>query len=189
MKSRVARVLGAILLFAVAGCASSERLLWEEYTSTGLQEFGAGRYSRAERYLTMAEQKAETLGPQEHGRSLNNLGELARRRGNAKEAERLFLRALAVKETGLGVNHPDVATTLNNLGQLYVAQQRDADAVALLERSLMIQEMALDHEHPALRRTLTLLADVYRRLGRDQDAFIAEVRKRLLREEDASVRR
>jgi tetratricopeptide (TPR) repeat protein len=182
-------ILGAILVLAVAGCASSERLLWEEYTNAGLQEFGAGRYGRAEKYLTMAEQKAEGLGPQEHGRSLNNLGELARRRGNIKEAERHFLRSLAVKEAGLGVDHPDVATTLNNLAQLYVTQQRDAEAATLLERSLAIQEKALDDQHPALRRTLTLLADAYRRLGRDQDAFVVEVRKRLLREEDAAARR
>ena len=175
--------IGTLVLLALAGCASSERVLFEEYTSAGLEAYGAGKYGQAERYLTRAADKAEALGPQEHGRSLNNLGELARRRGNTREAERLFLRSLAVKEAGLGADHPDVATTLNNLAQVYVGQQRDAEAVALLERSLKIQETALDDEHPALRRTLTALAEVYRRLGRDEDAFIAEVRKRLLREE------
>jgi tetratricopeptide (TPR) repeat protein len=179
-----AGAVGVIVLLVLAGCASSERVLFEEYTSAGLQEYSAGKYGRAERYLIRAAEKAEALGPQEHGRSLNNLGELARRRGNTREAERLFLRSLAVKEAGLGADHPDVATTLNNLAQVYVGQQRDAEAVALLERSLKIQEGALDDEHPALRRTLTALAEVYRRLGRDEDAFIAEVRKRLLREED-----
>jgi hypothetical protein len=34
-----------------------------------------------------------------------------------------------------------------------------------------------------------MLAETYRRLGRDQDAFIVEVRKRLLREEDAAARK
>jgi tetratricopeptide (TPR) repeat protein len=169
--------VGVIVLLALAGCASSERVLFEEYTSAGLEAYSAGQYGRAAQYLTRAEQKAEILGPQEHGRSLNNLGELARRRGNTREAERLFLRALAVKEAGLGADHPDVATTLNNLAQVYAGQQRDAEAVALLERSLEIQEGALDDEHPALRRTLTALAELYRRLGRDEDAFIAEVRK------------
>jgi tetratricopeptide (TPR) repeat protein len=183
--SRRARLaLLVAVTVALAGCASSERLLWEEYTSAGLQAYGAGQYARAEMYLNRAADKAEDLGPQELGRSLNNLAELARRRGNAKEAERLFLRALAVKEVGLGRDHPDVATTLNNLAQVYVAQQREAEAVPLLERSLAIQEAALDDEHPALRRTLTTLAEVYRRLGRDDDAFITEVKKRLLREDE-----
>jgi tetratricopeptide (TPR) repeat protein len=180
--------VGAIAL-ALAGCASSERLLFEEYTSAGLQAYGAGHYSRSEQYLKKAEQKAEALGPQEHGRSLNNLGELARRRGNLNEAERLFLRALAVKEAGLGADHPDVATTLNNLAQVYVAQNRDAEAAAALERSLKIQETAFDEEHPALRRTLTMMIEVYQKLGRDEDAFIAKVRRQMLREEDRSAGR
>jgi hypothetical protein len=70
-----------------------------------------------------------------------------------------------------------------------VTQQRDAEAATLLERSLRIQETALDAEHPALRPTLTMLAEVYRRLGRDEDAFIAEVRRRLLREGDRAAGR
>jgi tetratricopeptide (TPR) repeat protein len=185
LKSQAALI--ALLLFA--GCASSERLLFEEYTSAGLHAYGTGQHGRAERYLTKAAEKAELLGPQEHGRSLNNLGELARRRGNVREAERVFLRALAVKEAGLGAHHPDVATTLNNLAQVYVSQLRDAEAATLLERSLTIQETALDDEHPALRRTLTMLVEVYRRLGRDEDAFIAEVRRRMLREEDRAAGR
>jgi tetratricopeptide (TPR) repeat protein len=172
----------------VAGCASSERLLWEEYTNAGLQAYGAGQYGRAEMFLNRAAQKAEDLGPQELGRSLNNLAELARRQGRTAEAERLFARALAVKEAGLGPGHPDVATSLNNLAQIYVAQGRAAAAAPLLERSLEIQEQTLDSEHPVLRRTLTLLAQVYRHLGRADDAFIMDVRARLLREEPAPRR-
>ena len=175
-------------LLLLAGCASSERLLWEEYTSEGLRAYGAGQYGRAQMFLSRAAQKAEELGPQELGRSLNNLGELARRRGQTAEAERYFARALAVKETGLGLDHPDVATTLTNLAQVYRAQSRDAEAVPLLERSLAIQEKALDAEHPVLRRTLTLLAEVYRQLGRADDAFIMEVRARMLREAPARER-
>jgi tetratricopeptide (TPR) repeat protein len=171
---------GAVCL---AGCASSERLLWEEYTTAGLQAYGAGQYGRAEMFFTRAAKKAEELGPEELGRSLNNLGELARRRGHVTQAEHLFRRAVAVKETGLGLDHPDVATSLNNLAQVYAAQGRHAEAAPLLERSLAIQEKALDSEHPVLRRTLTVLADVYRRLGRDQDAFIMDVRARILRSE------
>lgn len=174
-------MVSAVLL--LAGCASSARLLWEEYTSAGLQAYGAGQYGRAEMFLNRAAQKAEELGPKELGRSLNNLGELARRRGKTAEAEGFFKRAVAVKETGLGADHPDVATSLNNLAQVHLAQRREAEAAALLERSLAIQEKALDAEHPVLRRTLTLLADVYRRLGRADDAFIMEVRARLLRPE------
>jgi tetratricopeptide (TPR) repeat protein len=163
-------------------------LLWEEYTDAGLGAYRAGQYTRASMYLNRAAEKAEELGPEELGRSLNNLAELARRRGRIAEAERLFARALAVKET-LGRDHPSVATSLNNLAQLYIAQRRDEEAIPLLERSLTIQEKTLDPEHPALRRTLVALGDAYRRLGRADDAFIADVRVRLLREEAADAPR
>ena len=175
------RLLVAVLLL-VGGCASNERFLWEEYTSEGIQAVRRGQYARAEHFLTRASQKADELGPQEKGRSLNNLAELYRRQGRAREAERYFTQALTVKEAALGPDHPDVATSLNNLAQLYVAQGRDLEAAPLLERSLAIQEKTLDVDHPVLGRTLTLLADVYRHLGRDDAAFEIEVRKRLLRE-------
>lgn len=179
-----ARVAALVAVAVVlAGCGSSARLLWEEYTSAGLGAARAGQYNRAAMYLNRAAQKAEELGPLELGRSLNNLGELARRRGQTAEAERLFTRSLSVKEL-LGPEHPDVATTLNNLAQVYIMQDRDTDAIPLLERSLTIQEKTLDPEHPALRRTLTILADVYRRLGRADDAFITDVRAHMLREEE-----
>jgi len=170
-------------MILLAGCASSSQLLWEEYTAAGLQAYAAGQYGRSEMYLQRAAQKAEDLGPRELGRSLNNLGELARRRGRTTEAERFFERAVKVKETGLGLEDPDVATSLNNLAQVYVTQQRQADAVPVLERSLKIQEKALDPDHPALRRTLTLLADTYRQVGRENDAFATDVRIKMLRAE------
>ena len=177
------RVLTLGLAVALlTGCATSERFLWEEYTTAGIQAVRVGHYARAEQFLTRAAQKAEELGPQEKGRSFNNLAELYRRQGRAADAERYFTRALSVKESELGPAHPDVATSLNNLAQLYVAQGRDSEAAPLLERSLAIQEKALDAEHPVLGRTLTLLAEVYRHLGREEDAFELEVRKRLLRE-------
>ena len=177
-----ALALGAALLL-LGGCASNDRFLWEEYTNAGIQAVRAGHYARAEQLLTRAAQKADDLGAQEKGRSLNNLAELYRRQGRAADAERYFTEALTVKESQLGPDHPDVATSLNNLAQLYVAQGRDLDAMLLLERSLAIQERTLDVEHPVLSRTLTLLGEVYRHLGRDDAAFEIEVRKRLLREE------
>lgn len=179
------RALSLLAVLLLAGCVSNQRFLWEEYTTAGIQAVGVGHYVRAEQFLTRAAQKAEELGPQERGRSLNNLAELYRRQGRADEAERYFTQALGVKESELGEDHPDVATSLNNLAQLYVMQKRDAEAAPLLERSLTIQAKALDDEHPVLGRTMTILAEVYRHLGLEEDAFEIEARKRLLRDDPA----
>ena len=44
--------------------------------------------------------------------------------GRYEEAEPLYERALAISETALGPEHPDVATSLNNLAALHRAQGR-----------------------------------------------------------------
>ncbi len=44
--------------------------------------------------------------------------------GRGAQAERLYHRALAIKEQVLGSQHPDVAMTLNNLAVLYVSLGR-----------------------------------------------------------------
>jgi tetratricopeptide (TPR) repeat protein len=169
------------LLFA--GCATSARFLWEEYTGEALASIGAERYARAERYLNLALGKAELLGPQERGINLNALGELNRRQGHYEDAITFFLLALEAKEAGLGFDHPDVAVTMTNLALVYYAMDgRDDAAQLLLERARMIQE---GHRvsRRARARTLAALADVYRKFGRVDDAQTLDERVRALREE------
>ena len=55
----------------------------------------------------------------------------------------LIARAIAIGETALGPEHPDLAVWLNNLALLYQTQGRYAEAEPLHKRSLAIQEKAL----------------------------------------------
>lgn len=49
------------------------------------------------------------------------IGQRDNTKGWAKDkAEDYFLKALAIKEKGLGPNHPDVARILNRLGSLCI---------------------------------------------------------------------
>jgi tetratricopeptide (TPR) repeat protein len=161
----------------VGGCATSDRFLWEEYTGVGVASIGTGEYRQAEQFLTRALAKSEALGAKEQGISLNSLGELYRRQGRHQDAERLFLRALDVKEAGLGPDHLDVAVTLTNLGLVYIAEGRDQEAAPLLERALAIQETKLSPKSLALGRTRTALVAVYRHLGREDKAQALETRR------------
>jgi tetratricopeptide (TPR) repeat protein len=79
---------------------------------------------------------------------LNNLADLYRAQGRYAEAEPLYKRSLAIRETALGPGHPDVATSLNNLADLYRAQGRYAEAEPLYKRALAIREKALGPDHP-----------------------------------------
>ena len=51
--------------------------------------------------------------------ALNKLGIVYWKQGKYSEAEGLHKRALAIRETALGANHPDVGQTLNNLALVY----------------------------------------------------------------------
>jgi tetratricopeptide (TPR) repeat protein len=80
--------------------------------------------------------------------NLNNLAALRQAGGDAREAEELYRRALALKEKLRGANHPDVAVTANNLAVLYKHQGRYADAERLYRRALTIFECSFGVSHP-----------------------------------------
>jgi tetratricopeptide (TPR) repeat protein len=68
--------------------------------------------------------------------SLNNLAFLFRAQGDLAGARPLYERALAIREKGLGPDHPDTAQSLNNLaGQLYDQGGRRTDAAPPKRRS------------------------------------------------------
>jgi tetratricopeptide (TPR) repeat protein len=89
---------------------------------------------------------------------LNNLAAKYQSQGNASRPEKLYLRALQIKETLLGADHPDVAFTLNNLGVFYRATGRAGEARRLLERALAIFQSSLGASHPNVGATLLNLS-------------------------------
>ena len=68
-------------------------------------------------------------------------------RAGYREALPLFQRALSLRETSLGPDHPDTATSLNNLAVLLQDQSNLAAARPLFERALAIRETAFGPEH------------------------------------------
>jgi Flp pilus assembly protein TadD len=75
---------------------------------------------------------------------------IARRRGDLEEAERLYRRALDIKERLLGPEHPEVGTTLNNLAVVYRRRGRLEEAEALYRRAIDILSETVEPSHPAL---------------------------------------
>ena len=65
---------------------------------------------------------------------LHNLAALYASQGRYARCGASVKRALTVRETALGPDHPDVAASLNNLAGLYQAQGRYADAELLYKR-------------------------------------------------------
>jgi tetratricopeptide (TPR) repeat protein len=94
----------------------------------------------------------------------------------------LYQRALSIFEQGLGLVHPDVATTLNNLAALSQTQGAYEQAELLLQRALLIFERRLHPEHPHVATTLTNLAALYEAQGEIHQAIAVRNRRDELRE-------
>ncbi|HYU34394.1 MAG TPA: tetratricopeptide repeat protein [Thermoanaerobaculia bacterium] len=79
---------------------------------------------------------------------LNNLAAAHRARGEAAEAERLYLEALATKEKALGPDHPDLAVTFHHLAALFADLGRSAEARSIYRHALDIFVRTLGPAHP-----------------------------------------
>jgi tetratricopeptide (TPR) repeat protein len=81
------------------------------------------------------------------------------------QAESIYRRALAIKETLLGADHPDIAVTLNNLALLLKQQGHPTDAATIYKRALTIFERTVTPTHPNLITCRTNYERLQRRLS------------------------
>jgi hypothetical protein len=72
----------------------------------------------------------------------------------------LHERAVGIRETRLGPDHPTTATSLSNLAKVLADQGDLAGARTLHERALHIRETLLGAEHPDTQRSRGDLAAV-----------------------------
>ena len=79
--------------------------------------------------------------------SVEDLGELFRRRGRLFDAEEMYGRALAGYEKALGPDHTSTLDTVNNLGNLYKNQDKLGEAEEMYGRALAGYEKTLGHGH------------------------------------------
>src|SRR5882724_8755737 len=125
---------------------------WGALATQGTEAYNRGAYDESAKHLTAALAIAEKLGPKDDrlAASLSNLGTTYRAQGRYPEAERLYSRALALREAMFGKDHPQVAIVVNNLATLYHANGAYASAEPLFRRSLGIWERSAEpDEHVA----------------------------------------
>ena len=129
--------------------------------------------TEGEEHLVAALALAEKQGPAgpHLGESLNFLGIFNFERGDFKEAELLFRRAVSVRERAFGEDNESVTQSLTNLAEVYCAQDRETDALQLLDRVLSIMNTnAAEQDTIELATNLNDLGTFYQRLGRFEDA-------------------
>lgn len=176
---RLGLILSIILASATAACASSAgHPTWQKYSDAGSEAFKENRFDDAERYFEMAVKEAEQFGFDDD-RLASSLNDLANtynanyhyettRAAKFKEAERLYKRALQIREKLLGPNHLEVAQTLSDLAAW--SQKDFKYSEPLNKRALEIREKALGPEHSDVAQSLYQLAEVFNHKERKSEA-------------------
>ncbi len=116
---------------------------------------------------------------------LNQLGFHLRMVAEFKEAKAAYERALAISQTSLGTNHPDVSVHVNNLGDVLHVLGELTGAKAAYERALVIAEASFGVDHPNFAKYQSNLGVVLYSLGDLESAKTAF--EQALRISEASV--
>lgn len=156
-----------------------ERRLWAERTVRGINatfpEVDHRNWALCEKLLPHALEAARLIETYdlvfvESARLLNEAGHYCFERAQYIEAERLFKRALAIREQLLGPEHPDVAMSFSNLAALFHHQGRYDEAEPLFKRALAIHDRAPEPDHLNVALVLNNLAAFYDSQGRHEEA-------------------
>jgi serine/threonine protein kinase len=95
----------------------------------------------------------------------HTLGMTANFMGEYQRALEEFERALALRQSALGPDHPDTLMTMGQRGWTYYRLGRLGDAVKTLEETLERREATLGHTHPDTLRTMDMLGSAYAGTG------------------------
>jgi esterase/lipase superfamily enzyme len=106
-------------------------------------------------------------GGDKHGvvELLRDLGDFAAQAGEDRPAAEYYERALALQESALGPDHPDLVPVLTALANLKLKDKRYSDAAALEQRILNIERQAYGEHHANVLATLNKLREIYRAGG------------------------
>jgi tetratricopeptide (TPR) repeat protein len=132
-----------------------------------------GLYAPAERLLARALELRRGLDRGTglpSGQVLQTLGELQYYQGRYDESLATFKQVLAIRESNLGENHPEVAAAANDLGVLLMTVGRFDEAEPALARALGVRERALGPDHPSVGETVHNLGTLYGIIGKRHKA-------------------
>jgi len=137
-----------------------------------------GRYEEAYPLYMESMQRAR----QEHGKDsaevatvLQEIARLHQLQGRPDAALGAYRQAIAVWQTAVGNEHPDLVPTLIGLGETLQGSGEYAEASQYLEWAIGLQRRILGTDNPKLAPLELRYADVLRKLGKDDlaDQFAA----------------
>ena len=95
--------------------------------------------------------------------------------GDYTSTEKLYRRALEIREKSLAPNHIAIATTLEHLGDTCAARGKLGEALALYQRALPMRERTLGVSHASVRKSRERIADLELQVAEDSGDATIEV--------------
>ncbi len=147
------------LFFGASSGVSAQSVLWETYSDSGKRAYGRGNYAEAERLFKAALKEAESLNdPELIAESNVHLGGVYAGQEKWDEAEKLFLKAVEIRERIGDKDSDEITYALSNLGLIYAEQKKYDKAEVILRRAITIREKT---QSPDLAVALLNLGKVY----------------------------
>ncbi len=109
--------------------------------------------------------------PLVYARVLSVLAEVHDKQARPQQALKLQQQALALRESVLPADHPEVAQSLNSLGTVYLNLEELEQAHQHYLRALSIMEKAYGPNHPKVVPPLSNLGLVFKRQGKARQAL------------------
>jgi esterase/lipase superfamily enzyme len=156
--------LAAVLLApAAAGAQSTDLLLaYKNFEAAK----AADKVSDALKFGNAAVKLTEEAGDKPAlAELLRNLGDYSAQVNRDDAAAEYYGRALALQESTLGPQNPDLVPTLAALAELRIKAKRFTDAAALELRILDIERSTYGEHHENVSATLGKLREIYRSAG------------------------
>ncbi|CAF1023400.1 unnamed protein product [Adineta steineri] len=95
----------------------------------------------------------------------HQLGQIKRNQGEYQEALTYYEKSLAILETILPSNHPDLAESYSNIGVVYDNMGDYPKALSFYEKALAIRQQSLPSNHPDLGGSYNNIGTVYDEMG------------------------
>jgi tetratricopeptide (TPR) repeat protein len=136
---------------------------WDNYRAFAEKAAADGNLEESERMWLHALEEAERFGAKDSRLPLtiDHLADIALKQGKVELAEKLYLKALSLRQEALGEHHLDVGSSASNLAELYCSHGQFEEAEPLYLKVLEIYEKAFGPDHPGIAMIATNLAIMY----------------------------
>ncbi|CAF0744151.1 unnamed protein product [Adineta steineri] len=113
----------------------------------------------------------------------HRLGAMKHNQGKHQEALAFYEKSIAIKQTTLPPNHPDLAKSYNNIGNVHINMGNYPEALLSHEKALEIRQQLLPSNHPDLASSYNNIGAVHYSMGTYPKALLSHEKSLEIRQQ------